>query len=134
MIDEKFLIAAINIRKTYIRLLTDLDKYHEKAKETLESLESIYKKLDNLEKDIKKPENSKNENFSGVNEIMTIINDIEEEGKRLENFTNPINKKIEKLGLEEQELYKQICSKHKDMTEDEIIECVKQRLIKENLS
>ena len=39
-----------------------------------------------------------------------------------------------KLALEEQELYKQICSKHKDMTEDDIIECVKQRLIKENLS
>ena len=134
MIDEKFLIAAINIRKTYVRLLNDLDKYHEKAKETLDSLESIYKKLDNLDKDIKKPENSKNENFSAVNEIMTIINDIEEEGKRLENFTNPINKNIEKLALEEQELYKQICSKHKDMTEDEIIECVKQRLIKENLS
>ena len=134
MIDEKFLIAAVNIRKTYIRLLNDLDKYHEKANETLESLESIYKKLDNLENDIKKPENSKNEGFSGVNEIMTIINNIEEEGKRLESFTNPINKKIEKLALEEQELYKQICSKHKDMTEDDIIECVKQRLIKENLS
>ena len=65
---------------------------------------------------------------------MNIINDIEAEGKRLENFTNPINKNIEKLALEEQELYKQICLKHKDMTEDEIIECVKQRLIKENLS
>jgi hypothetical protein len=39
MIEEKFLIAAVNIRKTYIRLLNDLDKYHEKAKETLESLE-----------------------------------------------------------------------------------------------
>lgn len=134
MIDEKFLIAAINIRKTYVRLLSDLDKYHEKAKQTLESLESIYKKLDNLESDINKPENSKNENFSVVNEIMQILNDIEEEGKRLESFTNPINKKIEKLALEEQELYKQICLKHKDMTEDEIIESVKERLIKENLS
>lgn len=134
MIDEKFLIAAVNIRKTYLRLLSDLDKYHEKAKETLDSLTLIYDKLGKLESDINKPENIKDDNFSGVNEVIKILNDIEEEGKRLESFTEPINKKIEKLALEEQELYKQMCLRHKDMTEDEIIECVRQRLIKENLS
>ena len=134
MIDEKFLIAAVNIRKTYIRLLNDLDKYHEKAKETLESLESIYKKLDNLENDIKKPENSKNEGFSGVNEIMTIINNIEEEGKRLEKLIEPVNFEIEKLAKEEIELYNQILDGHSNLTEDQIVEKVQDRLIKEGLS
>ena len=46
---------------------------------------------------------------------------------------NPINKEIERLALEEQELYKQICLNHPDLTEDQIVECVKERLLKENL-
>jgi hypothetical protein len=102
--------------------------YEEKAKETLEMLNSIYIRLDNLEKDMKKPENVNNENNSTVGEILKILNDVENEGKRLESFTDPLNKDIEKLALEEQELYRQICLNHKDMTEDEIVECVRIRL------
>jgi chromosome segregation ATPase len=134
MIDEKFLIAAVNIKKTYIRLLNNLNLYESKAKETLEKLNSLYDKLGVLEKDIKKPENMNNENYSSVNEVLKILNELESEGVKLKAFTDPLNKKIENLALEEQELYKQICMKHSDMTEDEIVECVRIRLVKENLS
>ena len=133
MIDEKFLLAAVNIRRTYINMLSDLDKYQNKAKEALEMLNNAYNKLDNLEKEMNKKENKNDDNYSSVNELLKIINDIESEGKKLENFTNPINKEIEKLALEEQELYKQICLNHPDLTEDQIVECVKERLLKENL-
>jgi hypothetical protein len=133
MIDERFLLAAVNIRKTYINMLSDLNKYQEKAKETLQMLNDAYKKLDNLEKDMKKEENKNNESYSSLNELLKIIDEIETEGKKLENFTNPINKEIEKLALEEQELYKQICLNHPDLTEEQIVECVKERLLKENL-
>jgi chromosome segregation ATPase len=134
MIDEKFLLAAVNIKKTYIRLLSNLDLYETKAKETLEKLGSLYDKLGVLEKDIKKPENINNDNYSGVNEVLKILTELENEGVKLKSFTDPLNKKIENLALEEQELYKQICMKHSDMTEDEIVECVRKRLEKENLS
>jgi prephenate dehydrogenase len=132
MIDEKFLVAAVNIRKTYIKLISNLNMYEDKARQTLEMLNSIYNRLDELEKDVKKPD--KDDSNSTVNEILKILNDVEDEGKKLESFTDPLNKDIEKLALEEQELYRQICMKHKDMTEDEIVECVRQRLEKENLS
>lgn len=134
MIDEKFLLAAVNIKKTYIRLLSNLDLYEAKAKETLEKLGSLYDKLGVLEKDIKKPENINNDNYSSVNEVLKILTELENEGVKLKSFTDPLNKKIENLALEEQELYKQICMKHSDMTEDEIVECVRKRLEKENLS
>jgi hypothetical protein len=134
MIDEKFLLAAVNIKKTYIRLLNNLNIYEVKAKETLEKLNSLYDKLGVLEKDIKKPENINNDNFSPAQEILKILDELENEGKKLKAFTDPLNKKIEGLALEEQELYKQICMKHSDMTEDEIVECVRIRLEKENLS
>ena len=134
MIDEKFLIAAVNIKKTYIRLLNNLNIYENKAKETLDKLNSLYDKLGVLEKDIQKPENLNNENYSAANEVLKILTELENEGKKLKSFTDPLNKKIENLALEEQELYKQICMKHSDMDEDEIVECVRQRLKKENLS
>jgi transcription elongation factor GreA-like protein len=134
MIDEKFLLAAVNIKKTYIRLLSNLDLYEAKAKETLEKLGSLYDKLGVLEKDIKKPENINNDNYSSVNEVLKILTELENEGIKLKSFTDPLNKKIENLALEEQELYKQICMKHSDMTEGEIVECVRKRLEKENLS
>lgn len=133
MIDEKFLLAAVNIRKTYINLISNLNMYEDKARETLEMLNNIYNRLDSLEKNVKNPKNRDNEK-STVNEILQILSDVEDEGKRLESFTDPLNKDIEKLALEEQELYRQICLKHKNVTEDEIVECVRKRLIKENLS
>ena len=37
------------------------------------------------------------------------------------------NIEIEKLALEEQELFRQIKIKHNNLTDDEIIECVKKR-------
>jgi hypothetical protein len=134
MIDEKFLLAAVNIKKTYIRLLSNLDLYETKAKETLEKLGSLYDKLGVLEKEKKKPESINNDNYSAVNEVLKILTELENEGVKLKSFTDPLNKKIENLALEEQELYKQICMKHSDMTEDEIVECVRKRLEKENLS
>jgi hypothetical protein len=134
MIDEKFLLAAVNIKKTYIKLLSNLDLYEAKAKETLEKLGSLYDKLGVLEKDIKKPENMNNDNYSAVNEILKVLTELENEGTKLKSFTDPLNKKIENLALEEQELYKQICMKHSDLSEDKIVECVRKRLEKENLS
>ena len=53
MIDERFLLAAVNIRRTYIKMLGDLNKYQEKAKETLQMLDTAYKKLDDLENNMK---------------------------------------------------------------------------------
>jgi DNA repair ATPase RecN len=133
MIDERFLLAAVNIRRTYIKMLGDLNKYQEKAKETLQMLDTAYKKLDDLENNMKNEKNRKDEGYSPLEELVKVINDIEREGKKLENFTNPINKEIEKLALEEQELYKQICLNHPDLNEDQIVECVKERLLKEKL-
>ena len=95
MIDEKFLLAAVNIKKTYLRLLSNLDLYETKAKETLEKLGSLYDKLGVLEKDIKKPENINNDNYSAFNEVLKILNELENEGVKLKSFTDPLNKKIE---------------------------------------
>ena len=72
MIDEKFLIAAVNIRKTYVKLISNLNMYEDKARETLDMLNSIYNRLDELGKDVKKKKESDDSN-SMVNEILKIL-------------------------------------------------------------
>ena len=134
MIDDKFLVAAVNIKRKYIELVSNIDKYESKAKLTLEKLNSSLKTVEELLKDIKDPKKVKNLNSKDVLENMfNIVEDIENEGISLEKYVEPLNLEIEKLALEEEELYKIICEKHKNLTEEEIVNIVKERLQKENL-
>jgi hypothetical protein len=66
--------------------------------------------------------------------LLKIIDEVEDEGKRLEKLIEPINLEIEKLAKEEMELYRQILDGHPNLTENQIVEKVQDRLIKEGLS
>lgn len=135
MIDEKFLVAAVNIKRKYISVTSDISKYHERARKTLEKLESTLKEIESIKVDMKEKAKNKKLDSNGVlNNMVKIITDIEDEGKSLEKYIDPLNKEIEKLALEEQELYRMICDKHSNLTEEQIVESVRQRLEKENLS
>ena len=128
MIDEKFLVASVNIRKKYIGLSDNLDTYKNKAELTLGDLEKARESLKKIENG-----NYDKENLSGLEQIVNIITDLEESQNRLERFLEPINKNIEKLLVEENELYAKICEKHSNYTEQQIVYFVKERLKKEKL-
>lgn len=136
MIEEKFYQAAINIRKTYLKLTSNMESYKNMAESTLKRLQRSLVDVENLQKEMKDIRKSKYELDSKentVNKIMNILSDIELEGKRLEAFVDPINKEIEKLAEEEQVLYKKICESHPGLSEDQIVGAVRERLKKENL-
>jgi hypothetical protein len=128
MIDERFLAAAVNIRKKYLGLSDNLDTYKNKAELTLDDLEKAKENLKKIEDG-----NYDKENLSGLQQIVDIITDLEESQNSLERFLEPINKNIEKLLVEEKELYNKICEKHSNYTEQQIVHFVKERLEKENL-
>jgi len=136
MIDEKFLIAAVNIRRTYLNLISNMDTYKIKAENCLKKLEETYIELDEIQKSLSDPKtrDSDPDGLNSVNKILNVLKNIEDEGKQLENMTDPLNRNIEKLAKEEQELYRQICYSHPNLSEDDIIESVRKRLEKENLS
>jgi hypothetical protein len=135
MIDDKFLVAAVNIKRKYISVTSDINKYHDRAKKTVEKLDSTLKEIEDIKSSMKeKAMNKKLDSNEILQSMIRIITEIENEGKSLENYINPLNKEIEKLAIEEQELYRIICEKHSDLTEEQIVESVKERLIKENLS
>ena len=137
MVDEKYLQMSLTIRRTYLKLINNLDLYRSRALQISERLEDTVKKIDDLNKEAEESAKKKNTNTSEIEvfeKLLKIIDEVDDEGKRLENLISPINTEIEKLAKEEMELYQMIVNSHPNLTEDQIVESVKDRLIKEGLS
>ena len=134
MIDEIYLQNAIRIRRTYLKLSNNMELYQKKAQAVSDKLEVTISKIDDLQSKIEgvNKDDKKDSNYF-LTELIKILNEVEEEGKALETSVDPLNNEIEKLALEEQELYRQIKEKHFNLTDDQIISSVHDRLIKENL-
>jgi hypothetical protein len=136
MIEEKFLVAAVNIKKSYLKLTSNLDFYKRRAEQTLEKLNEAYSRVENLENEINKIKKQKDQNADPdlTTKVLSILSEIEEEGNRIEKFVEPLNKEIEKLAIEEGELYRIIVETHPNLSEEQIVESVRLRLKKEGLS
>ena len=136
MIEEKFLVAAVNIKRSYLKLTSNLDFYKKRAEQTLEKLQEAYGKVENLENEIKELKKQKDQNTDPnlTTKVLSILGEIEEEGNRIEKFVEPLNKEIEKLAIEEGELYRVIVETHPNLSEEQIVEAVRLRLKKEGLS
>ena len=133
MIEEKYLKMSISIRRTYLKLINNLDLYHNRALKVSSNLEETLAKLDTIQEslDLKDKKTSSKET---LDKLLDILQEVEDEGKKLETLIDPINVEIEKLGREEQELYRQIVEHHPELTEDQIVNFVRDRLLKEGLS
>lgn len=137
MIDENFLQSAVRIRRTYLKMSNNMELYRKAAEKIVERLDETIKRVENIQKEAEDSRKNKNSKFSAegsLNKMLEILEEVDSEGKRLEDLVDPLNREIEKLALEEQELYRLIKEKHYKLTDEQIIESVKQRLIKENLS
>jgi len=136
MVEEKFLLAAVNIKRSYLKLTSNLDFYKKRAEQTLEKLQEAYGKVEMLENEIKELKSKKDQNADPnlTTKVLSILSDIEEEGNRIEKFVEPLNKEIEKLAIEEAELYRVIVETHPELSEAQIVESVSLRLKKEGLS
>lgn len=135
MIREDFLERAVTIRRTYLSLTKNLDSYLNKVEGVSKRLEKTMDSINKLEEDFLKETNQdlKYKNEKSLKELLSIIDSIEDEGKKLESIISPLNKNIEKLSKEETELYNLIKQTHSNLTENQIVESVKSRLLKEGL-
>ena len=131
MINENLLQSAIRIRQEYLKTSSNMKMYHEKAKEVVSILEKSIKDLDGLKNGIN--QNNSSDPNKSVSKLMDIIKGVEEEGNRLESLMKPMNEQIEKLQKEENELFRNMKEKHPDLSEEEIVQQVSDRLKKENL-
>jgi ABC-type transporter Mla subunit MlaD len=137
MVDELFLQNAVRIRRTYLKLSNNVELYQKKAQQVSDKLDETITKIDDIKKQAEDSKKNKGNNQNTayfLNELVKVLTEVEDEGKSLENLVEPLNQEIEKLALEEQELYRQIKEKHFNLTDEQIISSVRDRLIKENLS
>jgi len=135
MIREDFLLRAVRIRKNYLSLTNNLDVYLSKVESVSDRLEKTIGEITNIEQKYESSdkEDNKFESDKTLKELLKIIANVENEGKRLETIVNPLNKEIEKLSKEEVELYKLIKQTHSNLTEGQIVNSVKERLDSEGL-
>jgi predicted nucleic acid-binding Zn-ribbon protein len=132
MIDENFIKAAIKIRREYLKLTNNLNFYKRKAEDVISNLEDIVNKIEKIQEETENQQVINNDAI--VLQLTKLLTDIESEGRSVESLIDPLNKEIEKLGLEEQELWRNIKNKYPNLSDEEIVEYVRQRLLKENLS
>jgi len=132
MIDESFIKAAIKIRREYLKLTNNLNFYKRKAEDVIENLEDIVTKIENIQQETENQSITNND--AVVFQLTKLLTDVESEGRAVESLIDPLNKEIEKLGLEEQELWRNIKNKYPNLSDEEIVEYVRQRLLQENLS
>lgn len=136
MIGEQYYQSCISIRKTYIKLMSEMSSYKDIAEKAAKKLESSISEIEVLKARIKKSKGSKFPEVTGTDaiaKINEILNDVEGQGLALEKFVEPINKELEKLAKEEQMLYAKICEAHPNLEEQQIVEAVSNRLKKEGL-
>lgn len=132
MIDERFIKRAVEIRRDYVKITRDISVYESKAKQVLETLESTVAKLNSIQDKIKKKVITNADDAS--KKIMDILSDVEKEGERLEKMIDPLNDQIEKLRVEENELYRLIKEKHPKISDQDIVRQIQEEIKKANLS
>jgi len=136
MIAENFYKSAIEIRKTYLKLINDMESYRNIAESTMNGLNKSMVEIEKIKKEMKEGRKSKGESSFSSNileKVMSVLDSVELEGRKIEDFIEPINRDIERLAKEEQILYKKICDSNPSLSEDQIVEAVRLRLKKENL-
>lgn len=129
MIDKIYIDRAVSLRKEYLNLNGNLKNYEDfiiklkvRIEDTIIELQSLIDTSSEISiEDIQK---------KSVENLMGL----EEETQRIQKFVEPINKKMESLQKEEQELYNQIKLKHPDLDNKDIIGYIQQELKKSNLS
>jgi len=132
MIDESFIKAAIKIRRQYLKLTNNLSFYKRKAEDVIANLEDIVNKIEKIQKESEVQVTQNNEAITV--QLTKLLVDIESEGRAVESLIDPLNQEIEKLGLEEQELWRNIKNKYPNISDEEIVNHVRNRLIDEGLS
>lgn len=134
MIDDMYLDAAVRIRSKYIVLNNDIKLYESYLRETLNLVNRTADKIKEMEKDLNDPKKRPTlKEKDMMMKVYDLLGDLDKDASRLEDKVNPVNKEIEKLAVEEAELYRAIKDKYPRLDDNEIVRQVRERLNREGL-
>lgn len=120
MINERFVVAAREIRKEYFSLSQELDEKKDKLKGFAEFLlekgNEFIKIKDNKKSEIKTQEQL----LKFAQDVLKQMNEIEEREKQMNKEVQEISDKLDKLKEEEIELLKKIKEKYPLLSNEKI--------------
>lgn len=131
MINELYLKRAVNIRKDYIEIRTNIDKYEVIAQSLANSLELRLKDLESLQEAIN---NKRVTSIEAAKEnVQKVMIDAEADMNKVEASINDLLKRMENLAEEEKTLYRDIRQTYPEKTDEQLREEINEYLKKENL-
>jgi len=131
MIDELFLLKAVQIRKDYLNLRKKIDGLEKNLIGLPSILENHQNTLNQIQDRVDKGLLVDKENFSL--EILKIFDDLEAETTMYEKKAQDIQDKMDKLQQDEEELFLKIKNNYPDLPLSVIKEEVNKYLKKQNL-
>lgn len=118
MINEIYLKKALNIRKDYLDVVNNINRYEEFAQNLLKNISNKSDDLKELQEKINAGRVKSID--KAKDELMSIILGLEEEGNQIEVMVDSMNKKIEKLKEDETSLYRDIKQSYQDLSDSVI--------------
>ena len=132
MISEIYLKRAYTIRKEYLKVRNDIESYENVAKDLISSLEDRKSDFEKIVSDLNSNKFSNPE--SAKIKLTEVIMVMEEDMNRIEKSVNNLNGRIDKLKIDEQNLYSELKRSYTDLNDDEIKKSINEYLSKKNLS
>ena len=120
MIDKQLIESAKYIRKEYLSSYRSLTKYETDIKELSSFLLRKVEELKKYNNDIVKNIRTKDDISKVSLHIISEIQSIEDEEKKLTKKVTDINDKLEKLRTDEQNLYKTIKDRYPNLSDDDM--------------
>jgi flagellar biosynthesis chaperone FliJ len=132
MIQEFYLLKALNIRKKYIKITTDVVNYEKMIKDLTKTIDETQSRLDEI---ISKIDEKRMDTSAQAKEsFLKVLLDLENETVVTEKYMKNIDVDIEKLRQEENQLYSEIKENYPNLSDKEIKKEVQNYLKKFNLS
>lgn len=124
MIDNFYIESAKSIRKEYLEQLNALVSYQPELKKVADMFLIASKELEDYNKNIMKEKSVE----IVKNYIVEKLDKLQAESNKLTQKVEPINDRIEKLKVDEVNLYNSIRNKYTNMTEKEIRDEIQKNL------
>ena len=111
------------------RSTNNLNFYKNQANKVIKNLEDIANKLEDISKASEFDPNAE----ATTAKLIGVLKSLEIEGKNINELVDPLNSEIEKLSLEEAELWRKIKSKHSNFSDEQIVVYIKAKFSEQNL-
>lgn len=127
IIEQALIDSAQSIRNEFLSLNNKLSNYDKRIAELAKYLQDISSELDTYKDNGIKEAKSVTEI---TNFILSKMEEIDTESNKVNKLIEPINKAIEKLKIDEQNLYDEIKKRHPNVNDDIIVKEVQTRINK----